>query len=62
MTTPAVDGGWSELCGALPDHATEVMSAHSGQPSIEVQSATHGAPRPAEDRGLGDHHKYSGGI
>ena len=55
MTTPAADGGWEELCGALPDHATEVMTAHGGQPSPAVQSATHGVGLPAEDRGYDDY-------
>jgi hypothetical protein len=36
---------------ALPDHHSEVMADHQGAPSIAVQSATHGAPLPAEDRG-----------
>jgi hypothetical protein len=55
VTAPAVpDGGWAELRGALPDHSTEVLSANSGSPSIETQSATHGAPLPAEDRGLAE--------
>jgi hypothetical protein len=55
MTGPAVpDGGWAELRGTLPDHSTEVMAGHDGLPSIETQSATHGAPLPAEDRGLAE--------
>lgn len=59
MTTPGYDttqADWSELCGSLPDHQTEVMAAHTGQPSVSVQAATHGALYlpggvPAVDRG-----------
>jgi hypothetical protein len=32
-------------------HDGEVMAAHQGQPSIAVQSATHGAPLPGVDNG-----------
>jgi hypothetical protein len=32
-------------------HRDEILAAHQGQPSIAVQSATHGAPLPSEDRG-----------
>jgi uncharacterized lipoprotein NlpE involved in copper resistance len=32
-------------------HDQEVMAAHQGQPSIAVQSKTHGAGLPAVDRG-----------
>jgi hypothetical protein len=43
----------------LPDHDTEVMAAHSGQPSIETQDKTHGAGIPAVDRGVPDAEKYT---
>jgi hypothetical protein len=33
------------------EHTTEVLAAHSGQPSIAVQDKTHGAGLPAVDRG-----------
>ena len=61
VTTPgqAPDDEWAELRGALPDHATEVMSAHQGAPAVSVQNATHGAPAPAEDRGVPDAQKYA---
>jgi hypothetical protein len=36
---------------ALPDGHDEIMAAHSGLPSIAQQSASHGAPLPAIDRG-----------
>jgi hypothetical protein len=49
---------WAELRGGLPDHATEVMAAHQGAPSIGEQDRTHGAPLPAEDRGADDDAKY----
>ena len=32
-------------------HSAEVLAAHEGQPSIAVQSKTHGAPLPAVDLG-----------
>jgi len=32
-------------------HQDEIMAAHQGQPSIAVQSKTHGAGLPAVDRG-----------
>jgi hypothetical protein len=32
-------------------HQDEIRAAHQGQPSIVVQSATHGAPLPAADKG-----------
>ena len=32
-------------------HSVEVMAHHEGQPSIAVQSKTHGAPLPAVDLG-----------
>ena len=41
-------------CGMT--HDTELMAAHQGAPSIQVQAETHGAPMlgggiPAEDKG-----------
>jgi hypothetical protein len=43
---------WQDLCGDLPDHAAEVMAAHSSwHPALAGQSATHGAPFPAVDDG-----------
>jgi hypothetical protein len=54
----STDQEWAELRGQLPDHATEVMSSHGCVPSIAQQSASHGAPLPAEDRGTDDNAKY----
>jgi hypothetical protein len=42
----------------LPAHEAEVMAAHEGQPSMEVQARTHGAPLPAVDEGVSDQAKY----
>jgi hypothetical protein len=42
---------WDDLCGNLPGHDGEVMASHGGQPSIEEQSRTHGAPLPEPDNG-----------
>ncbi len=59
MTEPT----FADIRGNLPEHQDEVMAAHEGQPSIEVQDATHGAGLPAVDRGHDDHAKYGpGGI
>jgi hypothetical protein len=49
---------FAELSGALPSHQDEVMAAHQGQPSAEVQNATHGAAAPAPDYGVSDAGKY----
>jgi hypothetical protein len=45
------DPSWPDLAGSLPTHQDEVMASHQGAPSIAQQSATHGAPAPAEDLG-----------
>jgi hypothetical protein len=58
VTTP--DGGWAELCGALPDHASEVMAGYRPSPTIAEQDRTHGAGLPAEDRGHSGQEKYGG--
>jgi hypothetical protein len=42
---------WQDLSGDLPAHSDEIMAAHSGQPTIAEQSATHGAPLPRVDNG-----------
>jgi hypothetical protein len=42
----------------LPAHEAEVMAAHQGQPSMEEQARTHGAPAPAPDHGVDDMSKY----
>lgn len=49
---------WSALCGALPDHQGEVMSAHGGQPSPSVQAKTHGAGIAGQDNGMDEAAKY----
>ena len=56
MTMPT----WDDFPG--PRHEDEVMAAHQGAPSVAVQDVTHGAPAPAEDRGMDDHAKYAGGA
>lgn len=62
MTTPD-PATFADLCGGLPDHHGEVMTAHEGQPTVEVQAATHGAGRPAVDNGPDTGpNKYGGGI
>ena len=53
---------WEDLAAGLPVHQDEVMAAHQGAPSVAVQDVTHGAPAPAEDRGMDDHAKYAGGT
>ena len=53
---------WEDLAAGLPVHQDEVMAAHQGAPSVAVQDVTHGAPAPAEDRGMDDHAKYAGGA
>jgi hypothetical protein len=62
MTTPD-PATFADLCGGLPDHHGEVMTAHEGQPTVEVQDQRHGAGRPAPDHGLDEGpRKYGGGI
>jgi hypothetical protein len=58
VTTPPAQGGvrdasWYRETAPQDQrtHHDEIMAAHSGQPSVEVQDRTHGAGRPAEDRG-----------
>jgi hypothetical protein len=55
MTTMPVS--WADLRGSLPEHQDEIMTAHEGQPTAEVQDRTHGAGKPAVDRGLDDKEK-----
>jgi len=57
-----VSVSWEDLAAGLPVHQDEVMAAHQGAPSVAVQDVTHGAPAPAEDRGMDDHAKYAGGA
>lgn len=59
MTTPDPDS-FAGLCGSLPGHHTEVMTAHEGRPTVAEQDRTHGAGLPAEDRGMSDQQKYGG--
>jgi hypothetical protein len=40
---------WDDFPG--PRHQDEVMTSHEGQPSVPVQSQTHGAPMPNPDHG-----------
>jgi hypothetical protein len=58
VTTPA---SFDDLCGGLPDHHSELMTAHEGQPTVETQDRTHGAGLPAVDRGTPDNVKYGSG-
>jgi hypothetical protein len=53
------DPGWAELAGPLPVHDDEVMASHSGQPTVDVQNVTHGAPAPEPDHGISDRQKYA---
>jgi hypothetical protein len=64
VTTPLTSAAWAQLCGRLPDHQTEVMAAHGGQPTIAEQDRTHGAPfigggLPAVDKGQDDRSKLT---
>ncbi len=59
MTTPD-PGSFDDLCGSLPDHHTEVMTGREGRPTVAEQDRTHGAGRPAEDRGATEAQKYGG--
>ena len=61
---PAEDAAWTaqhqQHAQTLADIATnphnaEVQAAHEGRPSLAEQDRTHGAPRPAEDRGASPH-------
>jgi hypothetical protein len=62
VTTPD-PATFGDLCGALPDHHGEVMTAHEGQPTVEVQDQRHGAGRPAVDTGLAEGpRKYGGAV
>jgi hypothetical protein len=50
MTTPE---SFAELCGDLPDHQAEVMSAsQTTWPSLAEQDRTHGAGMPPVDHGF----------
>jgi hypothetical protein len=67
MCSPGRSGGrdypdpdFSDLCGGLPSHQDEVMTGHSGQPTVEVQDRRHGAGKPAVDQGMTDQAKYGG--
>ena len=53
MTTPDPDG-FDDLCGDLPGHQNEVMTAHEGTPGT-------GVPAPEPDHGMSDKAKYGGG-
>jgi hypothetical protein len=62
VTTPD-PASFDDLCGGLPEHHGEVMTAHEGRPTVETQAATHGAGRPAVDNGLAEGpRKYGGGT
>jgi hypothetical protein len=57
VTTPDdTQADWSEMCGSLPSHQDEIVTAHQGTPGT-------GIPAPAVDHGPPvDSTKYSGGI
>ena len=55
VTTPSFD----DLRGDLPDHNTEVMASHPGQPTVAQQDRTHGVGLPPPDLGNDDSQKYS---
>jgi hypothetical protein len=47
VTTPTDPATFADICGDLPDHATEVMTSHEGRPTAAAQ-----APKlPGVDRG-----------
>ena len=52
---------WRDLAGDLPVHQDELMSAHGGQPTMQVQDITHGAGRPGVDNGTDEAAKYASG-
>jgi hypothetical protein len=51
---------FDDLCGALPDHHSEVMTGHEGRPTVSTQDRRHGAGLPAPDHGAGEEQKYGG--
>jgi hypothetical protein len=57
VTTPDPDS-FDGLCGSLPDHHGEIVTAHEGRPTISTQDERNGAGLPAEDRGMSDQQKY----
>ena len=58
VTTPADPEDFADLCGSLPDHATEVVTRHLGKPTPQEQAPK----RPAVDAGYSnDQAKYSTG-
>jgi hypothetical protein len=58
MTTPPNPGTFDDLRGSLPRHQDEVMTGHTGQPTVTEQDRTHGAGLPAVDNGPDDDTKY----
>ena len=54
----STDQEWAELRGSLPEHGTEIMTAHAGAPSVQEQARTHGAGIPPVDNGQSDAVKY----
>jgi hypothetical protein len=63
MTTPANPATFDDLCGSLPSHHSEVMTAHEGRPTVAEQDRTHGAGLPPADHGVAEGpNKYGGGI
>jgi hypothetical protein len=59
MTTPD-PATFADLCGGLPDHHGELMTAHEGRPTVSTQDERHGAGLPAADYGMTDKAKYGG--
>jgi hypothetical protein len=60
VTTPD-PATFDDLCGGLPDHHGEVMTAHEGRPTISTQDERNGAGLPAANYGMSDKAKYGGG-
>ena len=61
MTTPADPQSFSDICGDLPDHASEVMTAHQCVPGPAQQAykkppVDNGPPTgPDKYGGMGSH-------
>jgi hypothetical protein len=56
---PVTASDFEAISPNLPSHQEELLVAHSGQPSTEVQNATHGSPSPQPDHGTDDRAKYA---
>jgi hypothetical protein len=62
MSTPD-PASFADLCGSLPDHHAEIVTAHKGRPTVSTQDERNGAGRPAVDTGLAEGpRKYGGAV